>query len=390
MSDDTRMGGEGDRLGRLAHDAAARPAAVRCAIVSAPFSGIEVWLRSLVSMMQDRDDVEIVGSIWMTRPPQERLGRLPPLSLHWWLSAWWSTVRGLRAMRRRGAIPDVVVLNHLSPLVMAGRTSRRTPIVLNVDATPRLTTSMAEHYLGRGPRPHPVERLKIPIYRFVYRRAAHIVAWSEMVRRSLVDDYGVAEARVTVIPNGIDVAAWTPPARTADDPVRVLFVGGEFERKGGRDLLAVAASTEMSNVEFHVVTKSDVGATPANVIVHRDLDSTSDGLLELYRSATIFVLPTYADFSPNVLCEAMAMGLPVITTDVGAIGEIVADGRSGLLIPPGDVDALRVRLRELIDDAELRQRMGRQARTDIEQTFDIRQNARDFVAVLSRARLRED
>lgn len=364
---------------------------VRCAIVSAPFSGIEVWLRSLVARMQDRDDVEIVCSIWMTRPPQERLGRLPPLSLHWWLSAWWSTVRGLRAMRRRGATADVVVLNHLSPLVTIGRTGRRTPIVLNLDATPRLTTTMAEHYLGRAARPPWVERLKIPIYRFIYRRAAHIVAWSEMVRRSLVEDYGVDKARVSVIPNGIDVAAWQqPPTRAAADDVRVLFVGGEFERKGGRDLLEVAASTGMADVRFDLVTKSDVGDTPANVVVHRDLEATSDGLRELYRRASVFVLPTYADFSPNVLCEAMAMGLPVISTTVGAIGEIIVDGRTGFLVQPGDVDALRAHLRELIADPELRALMGRQARTDAERSYDIRQNAHDFVTVLDRARRRED
>jgi glycosyltransferase involved in cell wall biosynthesis len=367
----------------------AHRSAVRCAIVSAPFSGIDVWLRNLVAMMADRDDVEIVSSTWMTPPPEVQLGRLPPLRLHWWVSAWWSTVRGLRAMRRRGATADVVVVNHLSPLVMAGTTSRRTPIVLNLDATPRLTSTMAEHYLGRGARPWRVERLKIPMYRFSYRRAAHIVAWSEMVRRSLVDDYGVDESRVSVIPNGIDIAAWQPPTRASDDEPRVLFVGGEFHRKGGRDLVAVASSNDMAGVRFDVVTKSKrIGETPANVVVHRDLDAASDGLQDLYRRASVFVLPTYADFSPNVLCEAMAMGLPTISTTVGAIGDIVTDGRTGFLVPPGDTDALRARLRELLTDPDLRARMGRQARTDVERRFDIRQNVDDFVAVLHETRRR--
>jgi glycosyltransferase involved in cell wall biosynthesis len=346
---------------------------------------MEVWLRNLVLVLQDRDDVEVVGGIWMRRPPQERLGRIPPFSLHWWLSAWWSTTSGLRAMRARGLAPDVAVFNHVNPVVLAGRTGRRTPIVLHLDATPRVTTTMAEHYLGRSARPAWAERLKVPIYRFVYRRAVHIVSYSEMVRTSLVDEYGVDRDRVTVIPNGIDLSAWQPSAKTPSGSVQVLFVGGDFDRKGGRDLLTIAESADMGDVEFHLVTKTDTGPTPNNVVVHRQLDSGSDGLREVYRNASIFVLPTYADFSPNVICEAMAMGLPVIASNVGAIGEMVMDGQTGFLIQPGDAAALKKRLDELVRSPELRARMGRQGRLVVERLFDIRQNADDFVAVLQRA-----
>jgi glycosyltransferase involved in cell wall biosynthesis len=368
--------------------AAKRPGAVRCATFSAPFSGMEFWLRSLVVALHERDDVDLVGSIWMSHPPQGRVSRMVPSTLRWWLWTWWSTTSGLRTLRRRNSVPDVAVLNHVNPLVLVGRTSRRTAVVLNLDATPQLTTAMAAHYLGRGARPAWAERLKLRVYRFVFRRAACIVAWSELVRRSLVDDYGVDESCVTVVPNGIDLAAWQPSDRHATGAVRVLFVGADFERKGGGDLLAVAESLEMSNVEFHVVTKSDVGAVPPNVVVHHGLSSTSDGLRDLYRSASIFVLPTYADMSPNVICEAMAMGLAVIATDVGALGEMVLEGETGFLIEPGDLEALRARLGELVDSADLRERMGRRARQVVEDSLDIRENAKDFVAVLDRARVR--
>lgn len=361
-------------------------APVRVATFSVPFGGMETWQRSLVKAMRDRDDVEVVESVWMTLPAQERLGRIPPLSLHWWLWGWWSTVTGLRAMRRRGVTADVLLFNHVNPLVMAGLARRGVPIVLNLDATPCLLTTFAKHYFGRGPRRPWVERLKFTVYRYLYRRAARIVAYSEMVKRSLIDDYGVDESRVTVVANGIDVTMWQRAPSPPTDTVRVLFVGSEFERKGGRDLLEVAGSPAMSGVEFDVVTKSAVGETPTNVCVHRGLNHTSEQLRDLYGEASIFVLPTYADFSPNVLCEAMAMSLPLVATDVGAINEMVVDGVNGFLIAPGDTPALQERLIELTDSPRLRERMGREGRSLLERSFDIRKNAAEFVAALDHAR----
>ena len=109
----------------------------------------------------------------------------------------------------------------------------------------------------------------------------------------------------------------------------------EFERKGGLDLLATARLPELSTVEFHIVTKSAVRNAPPNVVVHRDLDPRSDALLELYASSSIFELPTMADYSPIAVCEAMAMELPVVTTAVGVVGEMVEDGVNGFVIPAG-------------------------------------------------------
>jgi starch synthase len=380
---------EDDVLGEPA-DGSHAADAVRCLTVSAPFSGIEVWLRNLLRVLSPRDDIDVVGSVWLQHRPTERLSRIPPLSLHWALAAWWSTTRQLRSQRRRGVDAEVLFFNHLSPLVLLGRTPRRRPVVLNLDATPRLTTAMGSHYLGRGARPTLIERVKVPLYRAVYRRAAHIVAWSRLVERSLVDDYGVDPARVTVVPNGIDLRMWkrTAGSAPADTTVRVLFVGGEFERKGGLDLLATARLPEHSTVEFHIVTKSDVRDASANVVVHRDLGPKSDALRELYASASIFVLPTMADFSPLAVCEAMAMELPVISTAVGAVEEMIEDGVNGFVIGAGDTDALRARLGELIASPDLRRRMGSEGRAIAERSFDIEENADRIVAVLRGARHR--
>ena len=80
---------------------------------------------------------------------------------------------------------------------------------------------------------------------------------------------------------------------------------------------------------------------------------------ELYMGCDIFLLPTYAEGLPNALLEAMSFGLPVITTPVGAIPEVIKDGENGFLIDPGDAKALSDRIITLIEDPGLRETMGK-------------------------------
>jgi glycosyltransferase involved in cell wall biosynthesis len=280
---------------------------------------------------------------------------------------------------------DVLLFNHLSPVVLLGRTARRYPVVLNVDATPRLTTEMGTHYLGRTARPNLVERVKVPLYRAVYRRAAHLVVTSQLAQRSLLETYGVDLAKITVVPSSVDVVRWRRCCPAASDKLQVLFVGGDFERKGGFELLEVARLPEFSAVEFHVVTQSSVQGAPPNVVVHSGLDPASDALHQRYASASIFVLPTHADFSPIAVCEAMAMELPVIAAAVGAVNEEVDDGLTGFMVPAGDVDALRTKLADLVASAELRRQMGERGRAKVERFFDMEASAERILAVLHHA-----
>jgi glycosyltransferase involved in cell wall biosynthesis len=101
-------------------------------------------------------------------------------------------------------------------------------------------------------------------------------------------------------------------------------------------------------------------------------------LREIYAASTIFVLPCLIagdgdrDGIPNVLAESMAMGLPVVTTAVSGIPEIVDDGRNGVIVPPADVAALAGRIGDLLDDPALRRRLGAAARQTICDRFDSR------------------
>jgi glycosyltransferase involved in cell wall biosynthesis len=110
-------------------------------------------------------------------------------------------------------------------------------------------------------------------------------------------------------------------------------------------------------------------------------------VLEKYQDADIFVLPAVVashggrDITPNVMLEAMAMKLPVISTTSGAISEIVENEVSGILVSPRDEEAIAAAIVRLLTNESLREKLGNNARRRVEERFDISKNIREFVAL---------
>jgi glycosyltransferase involved in cell wall biosynthesis len=129
--------------------------------------------------------------------------------------------------------------------------------------------------------------------------------------------------------------------------------------------------------ELHIVSRDyvDSGDSDERVRVHGEVENKSAAFAALLASSDIFALPTLADCYSIASLDAMAAGLPVITTAVGGIDDIVIDGETGYLIPPGDATALRQRLETLMTDAALRCRMGDAGRRRVEEHFDARKSA---------------
>lgn len=309
----------------------------------------------------------------------------------------WTVRAGVRARRsvaraHRAEPLDALFVHTQVPAVLLGPWMRRVPVVVSLDATPRQYDQLGAAY-DHARSGRRTEALKWWMNHRTFERAAALVTWSEWARQGLIDGYGIDSDRVTVVPPGVKVAEWRPPPRLQRDDgvVRVLFVGGNFERKGGPILLEAVRRLRAEafagpgagrpRLELDLVTQGEVPEDDG-VRVHRTLGPNSPELRRLYHQADVFCLPTLGDCLPMVLAEAGAAGLPLVATEVGAVGELVRDGETGIAVPVGDVDALEQALRKLIDDAELRRRLGHGAAELVGRDHDSERNARRLLTIL--------
>ena len=294
------------------------------------------------------------------------------------------SLRARRAIRERQAAEgpfDALLFHTQVTALLSQGLMREVPCVLSLDATP-LNRDPVPHavpspFMRRPNRNAPWEMTKRHLVRRAFVRAAALIAWSDWARNSLVNDYGIDPARIAVIPPGVDLDLWRPRSDNLQPhKPRLLFVGANFERKGGDLLLSAFRTTLAGRAELDIVTPDAAARADGipGVRVHRDLAINSPALRSLFSASDIFVLPTLNDCTPLAALEAMASGLPIVATDVGAIREIVQDRVSGLLLRPADQRQLAEALRSLVDDAPRRQAMGHAGRDRAEKLYDAQRN----------------
>jgi glycosyltransferase involved in cell wall biosynthesis len=321
---------------------------------------------------------DMADSHWIFKVP--KIGPLLHLS--------WALRCGLNTKRRLAPHHNDFEVAYFHTQVTASaslRLMKKRPCVVSLDAAP-YTQTYYEPWDSEEKRMR-----KRRYYKRIFTACAHLITWSQWAKNNLENAYGIASEKITVIAPGIDTQQFrpaeknavtnatgsTPDTRGGDGIVRVLFVGGEFHRKGGSLLTRWAGSTPHRNRELHIVTRDKLSARRRalpNVFVHNNLQSGSEELIALYQKCDIFALPTREENFGIVAIEALATGLPVVITDVNATSEIVRDGQTGFLVAPKNRAAFCARLEELVSDASLRARMSAAARKDALARFDADKN----------------
>jgi glycosyltransferase involved in cell wall biosynthesis len=311
---------------------------------------------------------------------------IPVLGRNWTVRASLQAIQHVRAALRTQRF-DALFFHTQVTSLFAHRIMLEIPTVVSMDATPLNFDTIGQPYAHAPSRFGPVESVKNALMRRAFTRARHLVVWHDWGKKSLVDDYGAPADKVAVIAPGVDMERWNFPRRDvhSGSPVRLLFVGGDFKRKGGTTLLGAMRQGLAAHCELDIVTREHVDtAGISNVRVHRGLGPNAPALMELYAQADIFVFPTEADVLPLAIMEAMASGLPVVTTRVGAIGEQVTDGVTGCQIPTDDVNALYECTLRLVNDPELRRTMGIAGRDAAERLFNGSRNYPSIVEIMKR------
>jgi glycosyltransferase involved in cell wall biosynthesis len=225
------------------------------------------------------------------------------------------------------------------------------------------TAQLAELY-GRKTLGFPGTAVNARLRRLV-GRGCYFLCMSQWYRSALRRELGVGDDRAILLPFHVDTEKWKPPEHKAPNArPQVLFIGADFQRKGGDIVYELARLGRFENVDFHVVSPhAEPG--PANVHVHRTFAPESADLVRLTAASDIFILPTRADISPNAAMEAAACGLPSIVTRCGGIPEIVLEGSTGSVLDGPSVDAFATELAAYLSDPSMIAERGRKARQHI-------------------------
>jgi glycosyltransferase involved in cell wall biosynthesis len=330
------------------------------------------------------DDADLDATVIAISPTQRRsvLAKLPVLNSWSWRASLSARAALESSLRRRR--PDAVFIHTQAASLLATGIMRSVPTVVSMDATPVNYDSIAAGY-GHATQSRFIERVKRSINRHAFNAASALVTWSWWAERSLVRDYCIEPDKIHVIRPGTDLQFFQPAlvSRPRGLP-RVLFVGADFRRKGGEELL-FAMRRLAGKAELDIVTTSEVSAPRDSVQcrVHNGVEPGSPKLRELFRSADIFALPSRSECYGIAVTEAMAAGLPVVATRVGAIPELVTEGRTGFLVAPYSIRGLGRALERLIEDRAMRIEMGTEARLVAEREHDAGRNNRAILHLLA-------
>ncbi|HMN42043.1 MAG TPA: glycosyltransferase family 4 protein [Phycisphaerales bacterium] len=324
--------------------------------------GFKTLSRQFEAYTASRDDVEAVH-VRVTLPGSLAwLGRRASIARGWDVSGFrsaWAWSRYIPSLLSHRLPPDRFDAAVLSTQLVA-RGMPRIKAQTGLPFATYVDTTVPQYIrdLGGG----GFDWLSSPGERKILHSADVVAGMSRWALDSVRDDHGVPESRLLLVRNAVPVAPTLPerPARPAG-PIRLAIVGNDWVRKGGDRLIRWHQARWKPAAEVHVFGANvPIDRTLEGVVWHGSVDHARL-IGELLPSMDVFVLPTRADMSPWALIEAAGCGLPVVSSRLGAIHEIVEHGRSGFLChPAGDEDYIQA-VEKLMADAALRQSMGRAA-----------------------------
>jgi glycosyltransferase involved in cell wall biosynthesis len=275
--------------------------------------------------------------------------------------------------------------------------TRHHPDILQVNSSrDSWIGAIASRLIRPRPRVLRIRHISAPLNRNLMTRLLYrhlfdmvVVTGGEKTKRELVERDGLPADRVAAFPIGLDVDYFRPAAPDHDLRLELGVPNGQLlvglisylrSYKGHEYFIEAARmiATQRQDVTFVIVgegpeersirARIEQLGLPARI---RMLGFRQD-LLNVFRSFDVFAIPSVeGDTIPQVLMQALAVGIPVVSTTVGSIPDVVIQGETGFVVPPRDAVALADRIGALLDDAALRARMGAKGRSLVERCYSL-------------------
>jgi glycosyltransferase involved in cell wall biosynthesis len=220
-------------------------------------------------------------------------------------------------------------------------------------------------------------------FRELFEHTDVVISLSEHAKKKIAEF--APSANIVVVPNSIGLPDLDQGLKDEDQNknIKLAFLGHIKEQKGIFDLLKVIKELVNDRVDLRLFVggygELDRLQREISVLGLKDRVEYLGWISEekrdsLLRKTDIFVLPSYGEGMPMTILEAMSHAVPVVSTPVGGIPELVVDGETGYLVKPGDIEGLRKRILELISDEEKRKQFGNRGRQIIEKNHNLEIN----------------
>jgi glycosyltransferase involved in cell wall biosynthesis len=361
--------------------------------------GAERQAHKLAKMLKTKNvDVQIITGWWYRgTSQQEFLDGIPVFRNH----TLWEMfgIKGLRRfggylymvslfwhLWRRRADYDILHVHglnyHTAVAVLAARWFHRKTVV-------KLANSgqASDIHKMRIGQQLPLSRFLLPLA----LQSDRFVATNHMIVEELISA-GVPADRIVQLPNGVEIDSIPVKVNYAlHDPVRLIFVGRLHEQKGLETLLAAFQKLirryPNRNLRLQLLgdgpLRNDLAALSeqTGIALQVDFLGMTGHVFEYLQQADIFVLPSRAEGLSNALLEAMACGLPVVVSDIPANTDVIEDKQNGLTFTKGDPESLANAVTSLLEQAALREQVGRTARQTIESRYSLEFIAERYIAL---------
>ena len=296
-----------------------------------------------------------------------------------------ASIRELRRLLRLHR-PDLILSYTIKPVIVGAYAGH----AAGVPKIASLITGVGFAFTdGRGgPRRWLVRRVAAWLYRAALRRS-HVTIFQNRDDEALFRDFRLVpeSAHVAIVDgSGVDLDHFAP--RPLPRAPSFLMIARLLRDKGIHEFAEAAIRLRREHPEVPVGLVGHLFPSP-NSISQRELDELAArgihcyGKLEDVRPAiadhSVYVLPSYREGTPRSVLEAMAMGRPVITTDVPGCRETVSEGVNGFLVPARDAEAIYAAMKRFVDQPELIEKMGAESRRIAERRYDARKISADML-----------